>query len=136
MQQSLVARELITRKQTTEQPNRHFEVLNVEVFVEREIPNNVLASVVRFILKSHQDHRVERIDGSHQQRLGVPIMIGLAERLEIVMAPCVFLVAIPGVKKFRPNLRGELLFVHSRLQVRGWQGGNDQKKYYSSIHFR
>ena len=52
------------------------------------------------------------------------------------MAPCVFLVAIPGVKKFRPNLRGELLFVHSRLQVRGWQGGNDQKKYYSSIHFR
>ena len=77
MQQSLVARELITRKQTTEQPNRHFEVLNVDVFVEREILNDVLAIVVRFILKSHQDHRVERIDGSHQQRLRVPIMIGL-----------------------------------------------------------
>ena len=52
------------------------------------------------------------------------------------MAPCVFLVAIPGVKKFRPNLRGELLLIHARLQARGWQGGNDQKKYYSSVHFR
>ena len=52
------------------------------------------------------------------------------------MAPCVFLIAIPGVQKFRPNLCGELLLVHARLQVRGGQGGNDQKKYYSSVHFR
>src|SRR6266704_6143990 len=136
MQQSLVARELITRKQTTEQPNRHFEVLNVEVFVEREILNNVLASVVRFILKSHQDHRVERIDGSHQQRLRVPIMIGLAERLEIVMAPRVLFVAVPGVKKFRTNLHGKLFLVHTCLQVRLQQRGYDQQKYYSSVHFR
>ena len=61
-------------------------------------------------------------------------MIGLAERFEIVMAPRVFFVTTPGVKKFRANLRRELFLAHARLQVRGWQRGNDQKKYYSSAH--
>ena len=53
MQQAFVASELITREQTAKQPNRHFEILNVNVFVERKILGDVLARVIRFVFQSH-----------------------------------------------------------------------------------
>ena len=62
--------------------------------------SNVFARAFRFAIQAHQYHRVERIHGCHQQRFGVPIVITLRERFQIVMSPRVLLVTALGMKKF------------------------------------
>ena len=65
---------------------------------------DVFARYLRLGLQPHQDHRVERVDGRHQKRFSVPIVVGLTQRFQIVVGPGVFLVAIPGVQEFRAYL--------------------------------
>jgi hypothetical protein len=52
---------------------------------------------------------LERIDRRHQERFGVPIVIGLGEWFQIVVAPGVFLVAGPCMKKLGFHFGGESL---------------------------
>src|SRR5205823_6314472 len=112
-----------------EQPNRNLEILNRDIFIERQILDDVFASRVRFVIQTHQDHRVERVDRRHQKRLGIPIVISLAEWLQVVVAPRVLLVTSPRVQKFRTNLSRELCLVNSLL-MSGQRGSNrrDQQK--------
>ena len=51
------------------------------------------------------------------KRLGVPIVITLRERFQIVVSPRILLVTVPGVKEFGPNLA---------LQFRAWLGQCDR----------
>jgi hypothetical protein len=102
--QTFIAGELITRKQPAQQPDGNLEILNVDVLVEREILRNVFPSLRSLIFQSHQNHRVERVDWRHQKRLRIPIVIALAKGLQVIVSPGVFLVATPGVQKFRPHI--------------------------------
>jgi hypothetical protein len=92
-----VAGHLVTGQQSAEQSDRDLEVLHFDVFVEVKIVDDVLSRRVRFVLETHKDHRVERIDGRHQQRLRVPVVVSFGEWLQVVVTPGVFLVAVPRV---------------------------------------
>ncbi len=67
----------------------------------------------------HEDHRVERIDGGHQQRLRVPVVMSFREWLQVVVSPGVFLVAIPGVEELGFYFSGEFLVWLLRGDGRG-----------------
>ncbi len=60
-----------------------------------------------FVVQLHQDHRVEGIDGRHQERLRIPVVMSLREWFQVIVAPRVFLVTVPGVEKLRFHLSGE-----------------------------
>jgi len=47
-------------------------------------------------------------------------------RLQIVVAPGVFLIAVPGVQKFGPDLIGELWFV-DRLLRKDWRNDREDQ---------
>src|SRR3989442_2365487 len=79
---------------------------------------DVLARDSCFILQTHHQHRVERIDGRHQKRLSVPIVASLRQRLQIVVPPAILLVTLPRVKKFGADLRGKLALMYLTLGSR------------------
>ena len=93
-------------EQSAQKPDRDLEVLDVDVFVEREVRGDVPPGVVGFLLETEQDEAVERIDRRHQKRLPVPVFRRLGERLQVVVSPGVFFVAVPGVQKLAPHPRG------------------------------
>src|SRR6185503_7219176 len=86
-------------KQSAEEPDRDLEVLYLDVFIEGKILEDVLLRRGCFLVESHEDHGVERIDGSHEERLRVPVVIGFREWFQVVVAPGILFVAAPGVKK-------------------------------------
>src|SRR5687768_4011954 len=68
---------------------------------------DVFAGCLRFVIEAHQDHRVERINRRHQKRSVVPVATSLAERLQFVVPPAMFFIAVPGMQKFGSDLGGE-----------------------------
>ncbi len=112
--------QLICRKQSAQQANRDFKILNVDIFVKGKILENVLLRAGGFILESHDDHCVESIYRRHQEWLRVPIVVSLAQRFQIIVAPGIFLVTVPGVKKFCFYFSRKLTSVNWVLCLRSW----------------
>src|SRR6185503_726931 len=86
-EQTLVAGQLVIREQSTQEPDRDLKILHLDVFVEREIIENVLLRRRGLVVHVHQDHRVERIDGRHQKWLWIPIVMSLRQWFQIVVSP-------------------------------------------------
>src|SRR5438477_5908303 len=98
-QQPLIASHFVAGEQTTKETDRYFEVLDVNVAVEGEIAGDKLQIFRRFAIEMHQKKGVECIDRCHLQGLPIPIMRGLAQRAQRIMAPGILLVTMPGVQK-------------------------------------
>ncbi len=64
--------------------------------------------VVGLVFEAHDEHRVERVDRRHEERRGVPVLRGFADRLQLVVAPGVALVGFPREEELRPHLGGQL----------------------------
>ena len=119
VQETLVAGELIAGEQSAQQPDRYLEILDVNVAVEGEIADDERARLGRFGVELHQDEGVERIDRRHEQRLAVPVVGRLAQRLQRIVSPGVTLVVIPGVQKLGSPVRpfaARALSSRARLQ--------------------
>src|SRR5262249_32287076 len=89
-----------------------------------EVRRDVLAGGTSFVFHTHQDHRVERVNRSHEQRFRVPIMVRLRERCEIVMSPGVLFVPVPRVEKFSSHL----LRLRSRRRLLSRDRGRAQRQ--------
>ena len=106
-EQSLVARHLVPGEQTPENTDRDLEVLHRDVLVEREVLDDERSCPRGLVREAHQDHRVERVDGSHEERrAGVPVAHRPADGPPLVVAPGVFVIRAPGEEKFFPHACG------------------------------
>src|SRR6185295_13439869 len=133
VEETLIARELVISEQAAEQPDGDLEVLDLDVFIEREIVDDVLFSCRCLVVQVHDDHRVEGVDGGHQERLRVPVVICLREWLQIVVSPGVFLVTVPGAQELCSYFRGELLFRRLRVQRDGEEQQQEQEDKFSHL---
>jgi hypothetical protein len=97
LEEAGVAVELLGRDQTSQDTNGHLEVLDLHVEVEVELGQDQVLGLCRLGGQAHQDHGVKGVDRGYEQGGWVPVGVGLGQRLELVVAPSVLLVAVPGV---------------------------------------
>jgi NAD(P)-dependent dehydrogenase (short-subunit alcohol dehydrogenase family) len=81
VEQTFVAGHLVTAQQSAEQSDRDLEVLDFDVFIERKIVEDVFPGRLFLVRETHEDHRVERVNRRHQQRLRVPVVVSFGEWL-------------------------------------------------------
>src|SRR6266545_4519223 len=101
IEEVLVPRQLVAREETAEQPDRDLERADVDVAIELEPLGDQRPRVLGFGVQTHQDHRVERVDRSHEQGPRVPVAIRSREGPQVVVAPRVLAVALPRVPELR-----------------------------------
>ncbi len=106
-----VAIHLVGGDQPTQQAYRHLEDLNGKVVIERQPLEDQRLGFRRLVLQAHQQHRVERVQRRHQEGRLVPVAGALAERGQLVVAPGVTLVPVPGVKESLADTFGVILSV-------------------------
>jgi hypothetical protein len=67
LQQALVVRHLVRGEQAAEDADGDLEVLDLDVLVEGELVDDELLRLRRLVVEAHDQHRVQRVDGRHQQ---------------------------------------------------------------------
>src|ERR1035437_151413 len=98
-------------QQAAEHPDGDLKVLDVDILIEGQVVVNEFPGFCRFVVQPHQDHRVEGIYGCHVKRNAVPVAIGLAQRPELIMAPRVLFVTVPGMQELLPHKLRHFCFV-------------------------
>jgi len=71
----------------------------LDLHVEVELGQDQVLGLCRLGGQAHQDHGVEGVDRGYEQGGWVPVGVGLGQRLELVVAPSVLLVAVLGVEE-------------------------------------
>ena len=86
---------MVISKFLTEMSLSNFRCSMMKVFVS-----------VGLVLHVHEQHRAERIDRGHVQRLAVPVLEAAADRQQFVVPPRVFLEAVPCVCELAADVGG------------------------------
>ena len=106
LEEAGVAVELLGGDQAAQNADGHLEVLDLHVEVEVELGQDQVLGLYRLGGKAHQDHGVEGVDRGYEQGGWVPVGVGLGQRLELVVAPGVLFVAVPGVEELGADAVG------------------------------
>ena len=106
LEEAGVAVELLGRDQAAQDADNRLEVLDLHVVVEVEPRQDQVLGLCRLGGQSHQEQGIERVNGRHEQGGRVPVRVGLGQRLELVVAPSVLFVAVPGVEELGADAVG------------------------------
>jgi hypothetical protein len=106
-EQAPVPRHLVGREKSPEDADGELEILDLNVLVERQVPQEEGLRLLRLVRQAHDEHGVEGVDRRHEERRGMPVLGRPADWLQLVMPPGIALVRLPAMEKLRANLCGE-----------------------------
>src|ERR1035437_6512633 len=86
-------------QKAAEHPDGDLKVLDEDILIEGQVVVDEYPGFCRFVVQPHQDHRVEGIHGCHVKRNAVPVAIAFAQWPELIMAPRVLFVTVPGMQE-------------------------------------
>eukprot|EP00053_Salpingoeca_punica_P013327 m.120305 g.120305 ORF g.120305 m.120305 type:complete len:490 (+) comp16175_c0_seq1:1546-3015(+) len=95
VQEHAVMREVEDAEQAAKHADGALEEVHIDVLVEVQRVGNVLAGLGKLGRQSHKVHCVERVH--HGEGKPEPLAVAAADRQELVVAPGVVLVALPGM---------------------------------------
>ena len=110
---------MVSRKQAAQRPDVDLENLHFHVAVETQVLEYERFGLLGLFVEAHQYHGVEGVEGRHQKRVLVPVVMALGKGLQRIVAPGVFLVSPPSMEESLFDLLGHDGLIQVLIAIAG-----------------